>query len=97
LDAAPATLGGIDLMPMIKQRQRGGGEEGNAGLTAAALCSSLAASSPYGHRGTCPLAPPEQNVRQNPHVRTLNGELGAIFTRWYPDMDLEVEEIPVAA
>ena len=31
------------------------------------------------------------------HVRTLNGELGAIFKRWYPDMDLEVEEIPVAA
>ena len=30
-------------------------------------------------------------------VRTLNGELGAIFKRWYPDMDLEVEEIPVAA
>jgi hypothetical protein len=30
-------------------------------------------------------------------VRTLNGEPGAIFKRWYPDMDLEVEEIPVAA
>jgi len=30
-------------------------------------------------------------------VRTLNGELGAIFKRWYPDMDLEVDEIPVAA
>jgi len=30
-------------------------------------------------------------------VRTLNGELGAIFKRWYPDMDLEVEESPVAA
>ena len=30
-------------------------------------------------------------------VRTLNRELGAIFKRWYPDMDLEVEEIPVAA
>jgi hypothetical protein len=30
-------------------------------------------------------------------VRTLNGELGAIFKRWYPDMDLEVEEMPVAA
>jgi len=28
-------------------------------------------------------------------VRTLNGELGAIFKRWYPDMDLEVEEISV--
>ena len=24
-------------------------------------------------------------------VRTLNGELSAIFKRWYPDMDLEVE------
>jgi hypothetical protein len=30
-------------------------------------------------------------------VKTLDGELGAIFTRWYPDMDLEVEEIAVAA
>ena len=30
-------------------------------------------------------------------VRTLNGELSAIFKRWYPDMDLEAEEIPVAA
>ena len=30
-------------------------------------------------------------------VRTLNGELGALFKRWYPDMDLEVEEIPIAA
>src|SRR5467141_200553 len=30
-------------------------------------------------------------------VRTLNGELSAIFKRWYPEMDLEVEEIPVAA
>jgi hypothetical protein len=29
--------------------------------------------------------------------RALNGELGAIFKRWYPDMDLEAEEIPVAA
>ncbi len=30
-------------------------------------------------------------------VRTLNGELSAIFKRWYSDMDLEVEEMPVAA
>jgi hypothetical protein len=30
-------------------------------------------------------------------IRTLNGELGAIFKRWYPDMNLEVEEMPVAA
>src|SRR5262245_12984048 len=30
-------------------------------------------------------------------VRTLNGELSAIFKRWYPDMDLEVAEMPVAA
>ena len=30
-------------------------------------------------------------------VRTLNGELSAIFKCWYPDMDLEVEDMPVAA
>jgi hypothetical protein len=30
-------------------------------------------------------------------VKTLDGELGAVFKRWYPDMDIEVEEIPAAA
>ena len=30
-------------------------------------------------------------------VKTLDGELGAIFKRWYPDMDLEVDEMPAAA
>ena len=30
-------------------------------------------------------------------VLMLNGELGVIFKRWYPDMDLEVDEMPVAA
>jgi hypothetical protein len=30
-------------------------------------------------------------------VKTLDGELGAIFKRWYPDIDIEVEEMPVAA
>jgi hypothetical protein len=30
-------------------------------------------------------------------VKTLDGELGVIFKRWYPDMDIEVEEIPAAA
>jgi hypothetical protein len=30
-------------------------------------------------------------------VKTLNGELGTIFKCWYPDMDLEVEEMPAAA
>jgi len=30
-------------------------------------------------------------------VKTLDGELGAVFTRWYPGMDIEVEEMPVAA
>ncbi len=30
-------------------------------------------------------------------VKTLNGELGAIFKCWYPDMGLEVEEMPAAA
>ena len=30
-------------------------------------------------------------------VRTLKGELSVIFKRWYPDMALEVDEMPVAA
>ena len=30
-------------------------------------------------------------------VRTLNGELADIFKRWYPDLDMKAEEIPIAA
>src|SRR5205823_7246735 len=30
-------------------------------------------------------------------VRTLNGELAGIFKRWYPDLDMKVEEMPMAA
>src|SRR5215510_9526799 len=30
-------------------------------------------------------------------VRTLNEELAGIFKRWYPDLDMKVEEIPIAA
>jgi hypothetical protein len=30
-------------------------------------------------------------------VRTLNGELAGIFKRWYPDLDIKAEEIPIAA
>jgi hypothetical protein len=30
-------------------------------------------------------------------VRTLNGELAGLFKRWYPDLALKAEEIPIAA
>jgi hypothetical protein len=30
-------------------------------------------------------------------VQTLNGDLSVMFKRWYPDMDIEAEEVPVAA
>jgi hypothetical protein len=30
-------------------------------------------------------------------VKTLDGELGTIFKRWYPDMDIEVEAMSAAA
>jgi hypothetical protein len=30
-------------------------------------------------------------------VRPLNGELAGIFKRWYPDLDMKVEELPMAA
>ena len=30
-------------------------------------------------------------------VKTLDGELGALFKRWYPDMDIAVEEMPAVA
>ena len=29
-------------------------------------------------------------------VRTLHGELAGIFRRWYPDLDIKAEEIPMA-
>src|SRR5215467_7193187 len=31
------------------------------------------------------------------HVRALNRELADIFNRWYPDLDMKAEEIPIAA
>ena len=31
------------------------------------------------------------------HVRALNRELADIFNRWYPDLDMTAEEIPIAA
>jgi len=40
---------------------------------------------------------PGAHVLLQTRVKTLDGELGAIFKRWYPDMDLEVEEMPAAA
>jgi hypothetical protein len=39
---------------------------------------------------------PQIKIATKP-VKTLDGELGAIFKRWYPDMDIEVEEMPAAA
>jgi hypothetical protein len=30
-------------------------------------------------------------------VKTLDGELSAVFKRWYPDMDIEIDEMPAAA
>ena len=30
-------------------------------------------------------------------VQTLNGDLRVMFKRWYPDMDIEAEEMPAAA
>jgi putative transposase len=52
-DAAQATLIGIEVMPMIKQRQRVVGE-GNEGRTAAEPCDALAASSPPQTGATAP-------------------------------------------
>ena len=42
----------------------------------------------------CEYIPRRENAIR---VKTLDGELGAIFKRWYPDMDIEVEEVPAAA
>jgi hypothetical protein len=40
---------------------------------------------------------PGAHVLLQTRVKTLDGELGAIFKRWYPDRDLEIEETPAAA
>jgi hypothetical protein len=40
---------------------------------------------------------PGAHVLLQTRVQTLDGELGAVFTRWYSDMDLEGEEMPAAA
>ena len=40
---------------------------------------------------------PSAHLLLQTRVKTLDGELGAIFKRWYPDMNLEVEEMPAAA
>jgi len=40
---------------------------------------------------------PSAHVLLQTRVKTLDGELGAIFKCWYPDMDIEVEEMPAAA
>jgi len=40
---------------------------------------------------------PGAHVLLQTRVKTLDGELAAIFKRWYPDMDIESEEISSAA
>jgi hypothetical protein len=47
----------------------------------------------------CLRVPPKEGAHLliQTRVRTLHGELGAILKRWHPDMNLEVEEMPVAA
>ena len=40
---------------------------------------------------------PSAHLLLQTRVKTLDGELGVIFKRWYPDMDIEVEEMPAAA
>ena len=40
---------------------------------------------------------PDAHVLLQTRVKTLDGELEAIFKRWYPDMDIEDEEMPAAA
>jgi hypothetical protein len=40
---------------------------------------------------------PEAHLLLQTRVKTLDGELGVIFKRWYPGMDLEVEKMPAAA
>ena len=79
-EAAQDTLVGIELMPMIKKRQRVV-EEGDEGRTAAELFSSLAASSSPQPGATALSQPPEQNLRHNracpPALRYANASSSA--------------------
>jgi hypothetical protein len=47
------------------------------------------------HRGGSISLEPGAHLLLQTRVKTLNGELGSLFKRWYPD--LEVEEMPEAA
>jgi hypothetical protein len=51
----------------------------------------------FGKKQQMQWSKPGAHVLLQTRVKTLDGELGAIFKRWYPDMDLEVEEMPAAA
>jgi transposase-like protein len=64
LTAAQDPLVGIELMHLIKKRQMVV-QEGDEGLTAAELFSSLAASSPLQTGATAPARSPKQNLRHN--------------------------------
>jgi hypothetical protein len=44
-----------------------------------------------------PWSKPGAHLLLQTRVKTLDGELAAIFKRWYPDMDIENEEISSAA
>src|SRR5262249_30223844 len=67
-DAAQNTLVGIELMHMIKKKQRLV-EAGEEGRTAAELFHSLAASFPPQTGATAPSRPPGRNLRHNPRQR----------------------------
>jgi hypothetical protein len=51
----------------------------------------------FGKQQQRPWSKPGAPLLLQTRVKTLDRELGVLFKRWYPDMDMEVEERPAAA
>jgi len=54
-------------------------------------------SNRFGQKQPRPWSKPGAHLLRQTRVKTRDGELGAIFKRWYPDRDIEGEERPAAA
>jgi len=54
-------------------------------------------SNRFGQKQPRPWSKPSAHLLLQTRVKTRDGELGAIFKRWYPDRDIEGEERPAAA
>ena len=54
----------------------------------------MAPAGPFCQKQQMQWSKPGAHLRLQTRVKTRDGELGAIFKRWYPDMDIEGEAMP---